>query len=137
MKDLVKVYISKDEPNLVVHNAQIVKKLRSFYCTLEPYLITIWECIGNHLQYETFPDNIFTNGRYPLCIEIGDTADSVQVTLMGNRIDWLKNIEIHLCADSKDRIRFVSHVPVQQDIVNKLVALGVEIDMPGVSQGPN
>lgn len=130
METNIRLHIGKNNKQVLI-NKKRVDNLRSFKLSTYAFLTTTWEIVGNTFRYSEPPDDIFSNESYPLRIDIGPDAQQIQVILLSKPLGCLKNIAVDLHNERKDLIRFISHVPMHQDIVDTLVDLGVEIIMPG------
>jgi hypothetical protein len=130
MENHVRLHVGKDVKHVLV-NKKTARNLRSFKLTTDPVLLTTYEWVGNGPRYEDPPDDIFSNESYPLRIDFGETADDVNIILLSRPLSMFKSIELDLHPERKDLIRFTMHVPLHQDVIDTLVSLGVEIDMPG------
>lgn len=130
MENHVRLHVGKDVKHVLV-NKKTTRNLRSFRLTTEPFLLTVWECVGNGPKYEQPPDDIFSNEKYPLRIDIGEDADHVNVILLSRPLGYIDSIDIDLHPDRKDLIRFTFPRPLHKDVVDTLVSLGVEVDMQG------
>lgn len=130
MENRVRLHIGK-ESQVVLVNKRAARTLRSFQLTTEPILLTTWEWAGNGPQYEDPPANIFSNERYPLRFDIGENVNDLKVILLSRPLSHLLKVEIDLHPDRKTLLRLTLPAPIHQDVIDTLVSLGVEVDMPG------
>ena len=131
METSIRLHIGKEAKHVLV-NKKSTRNLRSFQLTTEPVLLTTWGYIGNGPLFEDAPDDIYTNEAYPLRFDIGEDVNSLRLILLSRPLGGLKRVEIDLHPDHKDVIRLTFIAPIHQNVVDTLIDLGVEVDMPGV-----
>lgn len=124
------IQIGSERCALLFNGRELTNLTRFSLLASELGVHTVYACAGNFPEFGPAPTNAGSNSAFPLRIHVYPKLTDLSCTLLSRPFGGITTLEVTVTPD-KTRSRFVFVRPIQRQLLDALVALGAEVEMPG------